>query len=198
MRIKIPAWILAAALPFLLGACALLDSGSELLNVAKVEFSEGTPAVDGQTVTYTGGLLSTPSLDKFRFKMVFHVKADNSGNSGRAVFGSDAVKPVLNFRIQSKSGAPISAPIPAFSVEGGAVTDLEFPIEVPFTHIDKAVARKIIDGDPIPYFLSGTLAYEVFQGTSLEGAGKTEVDLASGEISTRPSGSVTTLLSDLL
>jgi hypothetical protein len=60
------------------------------------------------------------------------------------------------------------------------------------------VARKIIDGDPIPYFLSGTLSYEVLQGTTLEGAGKTEVDLTSGEISTRPSGSVTTLLSGLL
>jgi hypothetical protein len=198
MRIRLHAWIAAAALPFLLGACALLESGTELLNVAKVEFSEGSPAVDGQTVTYSGSLLSTPSLDKFHFKMVFHVKADNSGNSGRAVFGSDAVKPVLNFRIQSRSGAPISTPIPAFTVESGAVSDLEFPIEIPLTLIDKATARKIIDGDPIPYFLSGTLSYEVLQGTTLEGAGKTEVDLTSGEISTRPSGSVTTLLSGLL
>lgn len=198
MRSRLSAFLLASALPIFLGACALLESGSELLNVAKVEFSEGSPAVDGQTVTYSGSLLSTPSLDKFHFKMVFHVKADNSKNTGRAVFGSEAVKPVLNFRIQSRSGAPISTPIPAFSIEGGAVSDLEFPIEIPLALIDKATVRKIIDGDPIPYFLSGTLSYEVLQGTTLEGAGKTEIDLTSGEISTRPSGAVTTLLSGLL
>lgn len=190
--------VLLVSLAFLLGACSLLESGSEMLNVAKVEFSEGSPAVDGQNVTYSGSLLSTPSLDKFHFRMVFHVKADNSKNTGKAVFGSDAVKPILNFRINSKTGAPISTPIPSFSIEGGAVQDLDFPIEIPLTLIDRAMARKIINGDPIPYFLSGTLNFELLEGTALKGAGKSELDLTSGEISTRPSGSVTSLLSGLL
>lgn len=54
------------------------------------------------------------------------------------------------------------------------------------------------DGSPVPYFLSGTLRYQVLEGTVLQGSGKTELDLTSGEISTRPSGSVTDLLSGLL
>jgi hypothetical protein len=190
-----PAFSLLFAL--FLGACSPLDSGSEMLNAATVKFSEGSPAVDGQTITYSGSPLS-PSLDKFRFKMTFHVKADNSKNSGKAVFGTDALKPILNFRINSKSATPISTPIPAFSIEGGAIADLEFPIEVPFTVIDKAMARKIVDGDPIPYFLSGTLQFDLLEGTALKGKGASELDLASGEISTRPSGSVTSLLSGLL
>lgn len=179
-------------------ACDLLDSGSGMLNVTRVSFSEGSPAVDGQNVTYSGGLTSVPSLDKFHMKMVFHVKADNSKNTGKAVFGSDAIKPILNFRINSKSATPISTPIPSFSVAGGAVTDLAFPIEVPLSVIDKASIRKIINGDPLPYFLSGTLQFELLEGADLKGAGQSELDLTSGEISTRPSGSVTGLLNGLL
>jgi hypothetical protein len=183
--------------PLFLGACNPMDSGSEMLNIASVAFSEGSPAVDGQNVAYSGSVLS-PSLDKFHFKMVFHVKADNSKNTGKAVFGSDALKPILNFRINSKSATPISTPIPAFSIAGGAIADLEFPIEIPLTAIDKAMARKIVDGDPIPYFLSGTLQFDLLEGTDLKGKGASELDLTSGEISTRPSGSVTSLLSGLL
>lgn len=188
--------LLVAAL--FLGGCELLDSGSGLLNVFNVKFSEGSPSVDGQNVTYSGSILETPALEKFKFKMVFHVKADNSGNQESAAFGSDQVKPILNFRINSKSGAPIVTPIPAFSVAGGKVVDLAFPIEIPLTVIDKALARKIINGDPVPYFLSGTLKFELLEGTTLKGSGASELDLTSGEISTRPSGSVTSLLSGLL
>jgi hypothetical protein len=175
-----------------------MDSGSEMLNAASVKFSEGSPAVDGQTVAYSGSLLSTPSLDKFRFKMVFHVKADNSKNTGKAAFGSDALKPILNVYINSKGSEPISTPIPAFSIEGGAVQDLEFPIEIPLTLIDPAMARKIVNGDPIPYFLKASLQFDLLEGTALKGKGLSELDLASGEISTRPSSSVMEPLSKLL
>lgn len=198
-KILLPALpALLAAFPLLLASCDLLEDGSGLLNVAQVSFSEGSPAVDGQTVDYSGSLLSAPSLDKFHFKMVFHVKADNSKNAGKAAFGTDAVKPILNFRINSRSAAPIATPIPAFSVAGGAVADLEFPVSIPLTAIDKATVRKIVDGDPLPYFLGGTLQYQVLEGTALQGSGKAELDLTSGEISTRPSGSVADLLSGLL
>lgn len=180
-----------------LSACNLLEDGGALANVFKVKFSEGSPAVDGQNVAYTGSVLS-PSLEKFKFKMVFHVKADNSGNKEKAAFGTDAIKPVLNFRINSKSGTPIATPIPAFAIEGGAISDLAFPIEIPLTAIDKAMIRKIINGDPIPYFLSGTVKFDLLEGTAVRKSGTSELDLSSGEISTRPSGEVTALLSGLL
>lgn len=183
---------------FILASCSLLESTKEILNVLSVKFSEGSPAVDGQTITYSGGILETPSLDKFNLKMVFHVKADNSANSHRASFGSEAVKPVLNFRINSKTGQPISIPVAPFSVEGGSIADLQFPIEIPVTSIDRATARKIVDGDPIPYFLSGSVKFDLLEGTSIRGSGSSDLDLSSGEISTRPSSSVVTLLSGLL
>lgn len=188
---------LFAALPMLLGACSLVDQANQAMNVASVKFSEGSPAVDGQTIDYTGSLLS-PSLDKFKLKMVFHVKADNSANGGKASFGSDAVRPILNLRIDSRSNTPISTPVPAFSVAGGEVATLDFPIEVPISAIDRATARKIVDGDPIPYFLSGTLKFDLLDGTTLKGTGTSDLDLASGEISTRPSASVKSVLSALL
>ncbi len=181
----------------LLAGCSLADKANEAMNVASVEFSEGSPAVDGQNIEYTGSLLS-PSLEKFKLVMVFHVKADNSGNSGKAAFGTYALKPILNLHINSRSGAPISTPIPAFSVEGGAIANLDFPIEVPITVIDNATAREIANGDPIPYFLTGSLKFDLLDGPTLKGTGSSELDLASGEISTRPSGSVKSALSALL
>lgn len=198
MRKKILVPGVLAVFPFLFAGCSLTDSGSALLNTASVKFSEGSPPVDGQDVSYSGSLFGTPSLDKFALTLVFHVKADNSRNTGRASFGSDAVKPVLNFRIDSRQSDPIAAPIPAFSVPAGVVQDLQFPVAIPLTLIDKAVIRKIIAGDPIPYFLTGTIQFQLFEGTALKGSGESDIDLASGEISTRPSGSVVSLLSGLL
>ena len=97
-----------------------------------------------------------------------------------------------------KSATPIATPIPAFTIEGGQIVDLAFPIEIPLTVIDKAMARKIINGDPVPYYLSGTVKFDLLEGTSIRKSGVSELDLGSGEISTRPSGPVSTMLSGLL
>ncbi|MDB5051436.1 MAG: hypothetical protein JWO30_4507 [Fibrobacteres bacterium] len=188
---------LAASALGVLSGCSLTDAAGAL-NVFSVKFSEGSPAVDGQTVTYSGSVLGTPSLDKFSFKMVFHVKADNSGNDTKAAFGSANLKPILNFRIASKSNLPVSTTLEPFTVEAKSIASLDFPIEIPVSALDRAMVRKIIAGDPIPYFLSGTLKFDLFDAGKSKGAGTSELDLASGEISTRPSGSVTTLLSGLL
>lgn len=198
MRSKILSIASLLAASLILGSCSLLDSADDLLNVFSVKFSEGSPAVDGQTVVYSGSVLETPSLDKFRFKMVFHVKADNSGNSFKAGFGTSLVKPIVKFHINSKSNEPISTTIAPFSVEAGQIGDLAFPIEIPITAIDRALARKIVNGDPIPYFLSGSVKFDLLEGTSVKGSGMSDLDLASGEISTRPPGSVTGLLTPLL
>lgn len=198
MRSKIMSQAVLLTIGLCLGSCSLLDSADELLNVFSVKFTEGSPPVDGQTVTYTGSLIESPGLDKFRFKMVFHVKADNSGNAFKAGFGTALVKPVLKFRINAKSNAPISTAIEPFSVEAGEVGDLSFPIEIPLTSIDKAMARKIVNGDPIPYFLSGSVKFDLLDGAAIKGSGNSELDLTSGEVSTRPPASVTGLLTPLL
>ena len=198
MRSKILSTTAVLTASLFLGSCSIPDSADDLLNVFSVKFSEGSPPVDGQTVVYSGSAFETPSLDKFRFKMVFHVKADNSGNSFKAGFGTALVKPVLNFRINAKSNAPISTPIEPFFVEAGQVGDLAFPIEIPITAIDRVLARKIVNGDPIPYFLSGSVKFDLLEGTSIKGSGKSELDLTSGAISTRPPSSVVGLLTPLL
>jgi hypothetical protein len=198
MRSKILSLTALLSGALFLGSCSLLDSASDAFNVVNVKFSEGSPAVDGQNVIYSGSVLETPSLDKFVFKMVFHVKADNSKNSNKASFGSALVKPILDFHINAKSPHPISTTIEPFSVEGGKVGELDFPIEIPITAIDRATARKIVNGEPIPYFLTGSVKFDLLEGTSIKGSGKSELDLTSGAISTRPSGSVTTMLSKLL
>lgn len=197
MRLHQLALSLLAGLPFVLGGCNLADSANNALNVASVKFSEDSPAVDGQDIVVSGNAFP-PGLDNFKLKMVFHVKADNTANSGKAEFGSDAIQPVLNLRINSRTSSPISAPIPAFSVSPGDITTLDFPIEVPVSSIDRATLRKIANGDPIPYFLSGTLKFDLLDGTTLKGTGSSSLDLASGEISTRPSSAVQKALSALL
>ena len=78
MRVHHFAWSLLALLPVFPIACDPLDAASGAINIASVTFSEGSPAVDKQAIDYTGSPLS-PSLDKFKIKMTFHVKADNSG-----------------------------------------------------------------------------------------------------------------------
>lgn len=198
MRIKHVSLAALLASSLLLASCSLMDSAGDLFNVFSVEFSEGSPAMDGQTIVYSGGPFETPSLDKFKFKMVFHVKADNSKNSYKAGFGSQAAKPILKFRINSKASEPISTTIEPFSVAGGKIENLDFPIEVPLTLIDRAMIRKIIDGDPIPYFLSGAIRFDLLEGTSIKGSSSSELDLTSGAVSTRPNGPVVDLLSGLL
>lgn len=188
-------WSLGPAL--FLQACDPLDAASGAVNVASVEFSEGSPAVDGQAIVFSGNALA-PSLDKFKFKMTFHVIADNSANAGKAAFGTDALRPVVGLRINTRSATAITTTVPPFSVAGGAVDTLDFPVEVPLSLIDKATLRKIADGDPIPYFLTGSLKFDLLEGTTLKGTGTSELDLASGEIETRPSGQAATLLSGLL
>jgi hypothetical protein len=197
MRLHHFAWSLLAVLPVFPIACDPLDAAKGAINVASVKFSEDSPAVDGQTIAYGGSALS-PSLDKFKFKMYFHVKADNSGNPGKAAFGSDDVHPIVSLHVNSRSALPIQTQIPSFSIEGGAVETLVFPIEIPLTALDKATARKIANGDAIPYFLTGSLKFDVLDGTTLKGTGVADLDLASGEIETRPSGSVAGLLAGLL
>jgi len=197
MRLHQFALSLLAGMPLWLGGCNLADSANNAINVASVKFSEDSPAVDGQDMVVSGNSLP-PGLGNFKLKMVFHVKADNTANSGKAEFGSDAIQPILKLHVNSRSSASIDAPIPAFSVPPGDIVTLDFPIEVPVSSIDKGTLRKIVNGEPIPYFLSGTLKFNLMDDTVLKGTGSSTLELASGEIATRPSSSVQKAISALL
>jgi hypothetical protein len=179
--------------PLVLDSC---DSLSQALNVVNVKFTPADPVYTGPDINYNPpSTLSVPHLSYFNLVMTFHVNADNSQNSQPAAFGSPQVPISLNFYVQSKSTTPITVPIPSFSVAGGADTTLDFPVSIRLSDIaNQTVLQEIVAGDSIPYFLTGTIGFSI-PGV---GSGNSTVDLATGGIPTRPSGSVLTLLSGLI
>ncbi|HNY30918.1 MAG TPA: hypothetical protein PKO15_08520 [Fibrobacteria bacterium] len=199
------------ALPLFLASCDL----SETLNVFKLGFSSNGydgPTINGPSLLRATQLLApknsimktplgnvevalngeglSPSqvLDSFKLGITFKVKADNSGNSEKAAFGSDLVKPKLQFRLMDKASTPIEVEFKPFSVDGGKVTELTFPIELPLSTItEPAMRKKLLAGDKVPYFLAGVLAFDLKGVDGLSKAtDQVSVDLATDSIPTRP------------
>lgn len=200
--------ILAASLAFgamgLMASCDLGNTLKETFNVFNVKFSSASPAYAGPTVggpswvsaaaqmlvpVSMGGPTTTQILEQYHLDLTFRVQADNSGNSQKASFGQ-TVRPVLNLRINEKSSSPISTEMAPFSVEAGQVGALEFPVQIPLTKIDKTTLKAILNGSDIPYFLSGTLNFDLMENLQIKGSGKSEIDLATGAIPTRSTGDI--------
>ncbi len=202
--------LVALALPLVLGACSITDSVANsvenTLAVASVKFSSADPAYDGPTIS--GPSTAQAAIDyyshdanyvlgEYNLVLTFHVKADNSGNSHKASFGQ-TVKPILNFYVNSKSSTPFQSTMQPFSVEAGQVGSLDFPVSVPLTAIDRTILKQILNGDSIPYFLTGSIAFDFVDATGgllTSNAGSAEIDLATGKIPTRPAGGLN--LSDI-
>lgn len=201
MRSRILATLLAFGSMAMLASCDLGESLKEAFAVSSVDFSSADSAYSGPTVggpslaesAYAlsfGGKTRTEVLGTYSLKLVFKVNADNSKNKQKASFGQ-TVRPVLRLRMNSKDDAsPIESTMEPFSVDAGKVGALEFPVSIPLTKIDRTTLKKILNGDDIPYFLSGTLNFDLMDGLELKGSGKSEVDLATGAIPTRPSGNL--------
>jgi len=214
MARKLPTAILLAASALLLGGCNVLDSIQETLNVLDVKFSSDDPAYSGPTISgpdvvtaaaqlalpvSLGGKTKSQILAEYSMVVTFRVVGDNSGNKGKASFGQH-VQPTLNLYINTKSNAPIQATIAPFSIDSGAIGHLEFPVSIPLNQIQSVAGGAVLDsilvGSKIPYYLTGSLDFDLLQGVDIQGTGKAEVDLATGAIPTRPSGSLN--LTDLL
>lgn len=203
MRSRILATVFALGTAGLLASCDLGQSIQEVLNVASVSFSSADPAYDGPRIagpnwavsalalaapTYLGGKTKSQIMGEYYLDLTFKVKADNSKNTQKASFGQ-TVKPLLRLRMNDKNASSyIESEMAPFSVNGGQVGALEFPVRIPLTQIDRTTLGKILDGDDIPYFLSGTLNFNLLEGTTIKGSGKSEIDLATGAIPTRPEG----------
>ena len=202
MRHRIRLLATLAAFPLLFGGC-ILDDWDQTANLFKVSFHSADPAFTGPTIsgpspvelalklalpTYAGGITKEQALGQYSLVVTFHVVGDNRGNSGRASFAKD-LQPQLNFYINSKSNAPLTATIDSFSIDSGEVKTLDFPVSIPLTSIDQTILKQIVNGDDIPYYLTGSLNFHLMQGLTLKGDGFAEVDLATGAIPTRPSGS---------
>lgn len=200
MRSRILSVALAIGSVGLFSSCDLGQTINEFFTVFSVSFSSagtdgptiGGPswvvaAVQWATPNYLGGLSATEVLDQYHLDMTFHVKADNSKNSQKAAFGQ-TVQPVLNLYLNSTSTKPISTTMKPFSVDGGKVGSLDFPVQIPLTKIDRTILGQIFNGDAIPYILKGTLNFDLLEGLSIKGSGSSEVELATGAIPTRATG----------
>lgn len=203
MRARILAASLALGAMGLLASCDLENTLNETFNVFKVKFSSADPAYAGPTVggpswanslvqlalpVSMGGSTAQQIMGQYHLDLTFRVQADNSGNTQRASFGQ-TVRPVLNLRINDKASAdPISTEMAPFSIEGGQRGFLEFPVQIPLTKIDQTTLKAILNGTDIPYFLSGTLNFELLEGLQVKGSGQSEIDLATGAIPTRSTG----------
>lgn len=196
MRSRILATVFALGATGILASCDLGESIQEVFNVASVSFSSADPAYDGPRIggpswstsffNYTlGGMTKNQVLGQYYLDLTFKVKADNSKNTQKASFGQ-TVRPLLRLRMNDKNATSyVESEMAPFSVEGGQVGALEFPVRIPLTQIDRTTLGKILDGDDIPYFLSGTLNFNLLEGTTIKGSGNSEIDLATGAIPTR-------------
>lgn len=189
----------AAISLIVLGGCGLVDGLQSMANITKVDFSDAgwsTPSVSCRkstaeliyAVTFGNGI----SLDDFLLNVTYNVRADNSGNSGTAAFGSEYAKPVLNFYVGDttiSTGKAFHDTIPAFSIKGGSVDTIKFTTAIPFSWFKNnapKVATSLVNGTDIPYRLTAQLAFHVTLPTGSLSAGTSELDIGRGGVATRP------------
>lgn len=125
---------------------------------------------------------------KFGVNLAYGLGADNTGNSDKAALPGTAA---LDLFMLNKSNTPLSALLDPFVVEGGKkdTIDCNFPItldKIP----ESSVVDSVIKGKDIPYFLQGTVGYDLKSPTgNVLSSHKSTMDIATKKISTRPSGS---------
>jgi len=181
--------------------CSLTDSAEEAANLAKVKFSEA-----GWSAQVESKAVSTMVVDAalhnshyvldhdVYLRMTYNVLADNSGNTGKAAFGSETVKPVLNLYIQDTTKNPIQVTVAPFTVDSGAIDTVHFNFDIPFgTIYDNSpnLITTILEGSDIPYKLTASLKFQVTlpNGSTL-GTSTSELNLVESGIPTRPSSDI--------
>ena len=198
---------IAALTGFVFMGCSLLDSVGETANIVNVKFSDAgwsakvkTESVLQMTADAASHRSSRYVLDHDVFlRMSYNVRADNSGNSGTAAFGSDLVKPVLNLYIQdTASKNPIQVTVEPFKIPANTIDTVTFDFDVPFGTIydvSPDLAKTILNGNEIPYKLTASLKFQVTlpDGSTL-GTSTSELNLVESGIPTRPSGDIVTAI----
>lgn len=189
---------------FVFMGCSLLDSVGETANIVNVKFSDagwtnavttkGKDAadigVDYLGYKYRGVNSPLDSILKYDvfLRLSYNVRADNSGNSGTAAFGSQYVTPVVNLYIQDTITNPMKLTVQPFTIPGGAVDTVTFNFDIPIETIYKnspALAKTIINGSDIPYKLTASLSFQVtLPDGSVLGTSTSELNLVRSGIPT--------------
>lgn len=139
----------------------------------------------GITQTISGFVQNHKS--EFGVDLAYGLGADNTGNSDKASLPGTAA---LNLFLQSKQNTPLEAALDPFEVAGGSKDTIKCNFPVRLSNIPEAsVYNSILKGDDIPYFLQGTVGYELRSPTGdVLNRQKATMDIATKSISTRPSG----------
>lgn len=187
---------------FVFMGCSLLDSVGETANIVNVKFSGAGWAANVKTESTSQMVVDAARHDSryvldhdVFLRMSYNVRADNSGNSGTAAFGSDLVKPVLNLYIQdTTSKNPIQVTVEPFKIPANTIDTVTFDFDIPFGTIygvSPALATTILKGSDIPYKLTASLKFQVTlpDGSTL-GTSTSELNLVESGIPTRPSSDI--------
>jgi len=176
------------------GCSDIADSLSAAFAVSKVDFSSASPnAVTSPrlTTSWSPTCLCTPGWKDVNLEITFNVRADNSKNTSRAAFGSDAIKPSLNFYVGDTVSNPISVTVKPFSIPGGTDTTIQFPITIPLSTVysnSPNIVKQIANSTPIPYRLSASLAFVLETGAGTITGPTCDLNLVTGGIPTDLSG----------
>lgn len=182
----------------LLSGCFLTDAVEEAFNVFKVKFNDAgwsDPSVKSPSAAdmlYAVNLGKGLSLSDFSVHVAYQVQGDNSGNSGTAAFGSRYAKPVLHFYLgdtAKATGVAFNETIEPFEIKGGGIDTIEFATDIPFSWFKENapdIARKIVNGQDLPYRLTASLEFTVPTPAGDLRSGTSELDIGKGGIATRP------------
>ena len=180
--------IASVALALLVSSCSVLNFIGERLNVFTVNFS-----FDGIGI----GIVTPPNLFSTRLSdygiaVNCTVSAKNE-NTGRAVF--DGANFFLRINDTSRASQGVEALVPSFTVEANSQASVTVPFRIMLDNplFSKAVLKKVVFGDRIPYRVSADLLFNLVAPNAGGGRGipslgtKTmSVDLARDAVNTRP------------
>ncbi|MCB9496182.1 MAG: hypothetical protein H6686_04755 [Fibrobacteria bacterium] len=139
----------------------------------------------GISTTPSGLLAHFKDPNLYGMNLAFGLGADNSGNNDKASFPAAAG---LNLFVQERSNAnKITTGLQPFSVAGGKVDTIPVSIPVTLAALPSSTFQSMLKGDAIPYWVSGSLGFELKSPTGeVLSTHNTEMDLATENIETRP------------
>jgi hypothetical protein len=180
--------IASVGVALILCSCAALNFIGERLNVFLVNFSFGGIGI---------GIVTPPNLISMRLSdygiaVNCRINAKND-NAGRAAFDGAVFR--LQIDDTARAARGIEASVPSFNVEAGSQTSFTVPFKIMLDNplFSKAILRKVVFGDRIPYRVSADLLFSLVasnpgggRGVAAFGTKSMTIDLVSDAVDTRP------------
>lgn len=121
---------------------------------------------------------------KWGVNLAYGLGADNTGNSDPASMPGRAA---LDLFVQSKSNTPMTANLDPFTVAGGAKDTINCNFPITLDKLPEESFDAMLKGDSIPYFLKGTVGYDLKSPTGdVLKSQNASMDIATKKLATRP------------